>query len=457
MAKNNTLDMTNGPFLRKIFKFSVPLIFTGLLQLVYNSADTAIVGKFAGSEALAAVGSTGSLINLIINVFIGLSMSSGVMAARYIGAEDKNRTEKCVHTAMTVGLLSGIIVAIFGYFFAEKMLELMNAPDDVIDLATVYLQIYFMGAPGSLVYNFGASLLRASGDTKRPLYILFASGIVNIVLNLILVIPFQMSVSGVAIATVVSQYMTAIIIVALLLKSKGVIKLEPKKLRINKVELLNIMRIGIPAGIQNSLFSVSNVIIQSAVNSFGSVAMAGIAAGSNFDSYVYTCTNAIGQTAMTFTSQNIGAGKHKNIGRIFGYCIVITTVMGFGLSMLGYFLREPIVGIFASEADVIAIGAQRLALIMPFYVLCSLQDVAGCAIRGFGKSLEPMIFSLIGVCGVRLLWIFAILPEGHSLIDIYWAYPISWGLTFIAQMGLYLLFKSKLNKNSSCIDARHSV
>lgn len=446
MAKTNSLDMTNGPFLKKILRFSVPLIFTGLLQLVYNSADAAIVGKFSGPEALAAVGSTGSLINLIINVFMGLSMGSGVMAARYIGAEDEKRTEKCVHTAMTVGLISGIIVAVFGYFFAGTLLRLMNAPDDVIDLATVYLQIYFMGAPGSLVYNFGASLLRASGDTKRPLYILFASGIVNIVLNLILVIPFEMSVRGVAIATIVSQYMTAIIIVALLLKSKGIIKLELKKLRMNKVELLNILRIGIPAGVQNSLFSVSNVIIQSAVNSFGSVAMAGIAAGSNYDSYVYTCTNAIGQTAMTFTSQNIGAGKYKNIGRIYGYCLVITTVMGLGLSMLGYVLREPIVSIFASEPQVISIGAQRLALIMPFYVFCSLQDMTGCQIRGFGKSVEPMIVSLIGACGIRLLWIFVILPEGHSLIDLYWAYPISWSVTFFAQLCLYLIFKSGLNK-----------
>lgn len=449
MEKRKALDMTTGPFLKKIFKFAVPLIFTGLLQLIYNSADTAIVGNFAGPEALAAVGSTGSLINLIINVFMGLSMGSGVMAARYIGAEDEKRVGKCVHTAMSVSLISGIVVAIIGYFFSGTFLKLMKAPDDVIGLSTIYLQIYFMGAPGSLVYNFGASLMRAAGDTKRPLAILFASGIVNVILNLILVIPFHMSVRGVAIATIVSQYMTAIIIVIYLMKTDSIIKLNPKKLQISKRELVCIMRIGIPAGLQNSLFSVSNVIIQSAVNSFGKIAVAGIAAGSQFDSYIYTCTNAITQTTMTFSSQNLGAGKYKNIRKVYGYCILITIVIGSFMSLFGYVFREPIVWLFAKEADVIAIGAERLALIMPFYVFCSLQDMTGGQIRGMGKSFEPMIISLIGACGVRLLWIFVILPQNHTLMDIYWAYPISWAVTFFAQLTLYLIVKNKMIKKQN--------
>lgn len=444
MRQKQALDMTNGPFLKKIFIFAVPLIFTGILQLLYNSADTAIVGKFAGSEALAAVGSTGSLINLIINVFVGMSMGSGVMAARHIGAGDRSRVSKCVHTALPLGLISGIVVALIGFFLSKYMLRLMQVPDEVIELSTVYLKIYFLGAPGSLLYNFGASLLRASGDTKRPLYILGASGIVNVILNLILVIPLQMSVSGVAIATVISQYMSAVMVIICLLRTDGMIKLELKKLKFDKRELFCIVRIGVPAGLQNSLFSIANVIIQSAVNSFGDVAMAGIAAGSQYDGYIYTCTNAIAQTSMTFTSQNIGAAKYKNVGKVYRYCISITAVIAVLMSVVGYFFREQIVWIFADAPDVIAIGAQRLALVIPFYVFCSLQDVTASQIRGMGKSVEPMIISLVGVCGVRLMWIFAILPEGHSLIDIYWAYPISWIAAFVALFVLYLVLKVRL-------------
>lgn len=448
MGKRKALDMTNGPFLKKIFIFAIPLVFTGLLQLLYNSADTAIVGKFAGSEALAAVGSTGSLINLIINVFMGMSMGAGVMAARYIGAGDEKRVSKCVHTAIPLGLISGIVVAIIGFFFSESMLRLMQVPEEVIGLSSVYLKIYFMGAPGSLLYNFGASVLRASGDTKRPLYILAASGLVNVILNLILVIPFKLSVVGVAVATIVSQYLTAVIVVIHLMKTGSVIKLSPKKIRIDKRELFCIIRIGVPAGLQNSLFSISNVIIQSAVNSFGDIAMAGIAAGSQFDGYIYTCTNAIAQTAMTFTSQNVGAVKYKNIGKVYRYCFAITTIVGVVMSAFGYFFRDQIVWVFANDPDVIAIGAQRLALVIPFYVFCSLQDVTASQIRGLGKSLEPMIISLVGVCGVRLFWIFVVLPDNFSLIELYWAYPLSWAIAFFVLFITFMVLKAKMMKKS---------
>jgi len=446
MGKRKNLDMTNGPFLKKIFIFSIPLVFTGLLQLLYNSADTAIVGKFAGSEALAAVGSTGSLINLIINVFMGMSMGAGVMAARHIGAGDEKRVSKCVHTAIPLGLISGIIVAVIGFFFSESMLRLMQVPEEVIGLSSVYLKIYFMGAPGSIVYNFGASILRASGDTKRPLYILAASGVINVVLNLILVIPFKLSVAGVAIATIVSQYITAIVVIIHLMKTGSVIRLSFRKIRFDKRELICIIRIGIPAGLQNSLFSISNVLIQSAVNSFGDIAMAGIAAGSQFDGYIYTCTNAIAQTAMTFTSQNIGAVKHKNVGKVYRYCFAIATIVAVVMSAFGYFFREQVVWIFADNPDVIAIGAERLALVIPFYVFCSLQDVTASQIRGMGKSFEPMIISLIGVCGVRLMWIFVILPDNYTLMDLYWAYPISWAIAFFALFALFLILKARLMK-----------
>ena len=445
MAKK-TLDMTNGPFLKKILIFALPLMATGFLQLLYNSADTAIVGKFAGSQALAAVGSTGSVINLIINVFIGLSMGSGVIVARHIGANDEKRVSKSVHTAMLLGLLSGIIVGIIGFFFSGTFLKLMHVEEGVLELSTLYLKIYFLGAPGSLVYNFGASLLRASGDTKRPLYILSASGLVNVILNLILVIPFKMSVAGVAIATITSQYMTAIIVVILLFRTGSMLKLDVRKLRFDKVELKNIIRIGVPAGLQSSLFSISNVIIQSAVNSFGEVAMAGIAAGSQFDGYIFVCTNAVAQTTMTFTSQNIGAAKYKNINKVYRYCFIVATIISVVLSAIGYFFRDEIVWIFAKEPEVIALGAERLALVIPFYIFCSLQDVCAGQIRGMGKSIEPMILSLFGTCVVRLAWIFLILPPDRSLMDIYWAYPISWFATFVMLNIMYFIAIRKLLK-----------
>ena len=448
MGRRKALDMTTGPFLKKIFIFAVPLIFTGLLQLFYNSADTAIAGKFAGSQALASVGSTGSLINLIINIFMGMSMGAGVMAARHIGAGDEKRVQKCVHTALPLGVICGIVVAIVGFFFSGQMLVLMQVPDEVIELSSLYLKIYFLGAPGSLLYNFGASVLRASGDTKRPLYILAASGLVNVILNLILVIVFKMSVAGVAIATIVSQYISAFVVVYHLRKTSSVVKVSLSKLCFDKRELFCIVRIGIPAGLQNSLFSISNVIIQSAVNSFGDVAMAGIAAGSQFDGYIYVCTNAFAQTAMTFTSQNIGAAKYRNVGKVYRYCFYVTVAIAAIMSVFGYFFREQIVWIFADSADVITIGAQRLALVIPFYVFCSLQDVTASAIRGMGKSLEPMIISLIGVCGVRLAWIFLILPEGYSLIELYWAYPISWAIAFFALLVFYIIVKTKMMKES---------
>ena len=446
MGRRQSLDLTNGPFLKKIFIFAIPLVFTGLLQLLYNSADTAIVGKFAGPEALAAVGSTGSLINLIINVFMGMSMGAGVMAARHIGANDKKRVSDCVHTALPLGVICGIIVAIIGFFFSESMLRLMQVPEEVIGLSAVYLRIYFMGAPGSILYNFGASLLRASGDTKRPLYILAGTGLVNVILNLILVIVFHKSVEGVAIATIVSQYLSAIIVIIHLMKTGGIVKFTPSEIKINKRELFCIVRIGIPAGLQNSLFSISNVIIQSAVNSFGDVAMAGIAAGSQYDGYIYTCTNAVAQTAMTFTSQNMGAGKYRNIGKVYIYCFSITAVVASVMSVFGYFFRNELVWLFSDSPEVIEIGAQRLALVIPFYVFCSLQDVTASQVRGLGKSIEPMLLSLFSVCGLRLLWIFAILPEGHTLIDIYWAYPISWFAAFAMLLVFFIILQIRLLK-----------
>lgn len=438
--------MTTGPFFKKIVLFSVPLVFTGLLQLVYNTADTVIVGRFAGKQALAAVGSTGALVALILNVFMGLAMGAGVVTARSIGAGDTAKIKRYTHTAMTLSVISGIAVGIIGYFISGLLLQLMHIETEILTLSTLYLKIYFLGAPGMLIYNFGAAIVRAHGDTQRPLYILFLSGIVNIVLNLILVIPVQLGVSGVAIATVVSQYISAALIVLYLFRSDSVIRIRRKELRIHKQELFEIVKIGVPAGIQNSMFSIANVIIQSSVNSFGENAMAGIAAGSNYDSYIYTCTNAFAQTTMTFTSQNVGAEKYENIGKVYGRCMALVCAVGGVLSLLGYIFRGQIVGLFSDVPEVITIGAERMQLIMPFYITCSLQDVVAGQIRGLGKSTGPMLVSLLGTCGVRLLWIFVFLPMNRTLMYLFIAYPLSWGVTFIAQAILYTVLKRNLIK-----------
>lgn len=453
MNKRYELDMTTGPFLKKIFIFAIPMILTGLLQLLYNTADVVVIGQFAGKESLAAVGSTGSLINLILNVFIGLSTGSGVMVARYIGAQDDEKIHKCTHTALCVGICAGFAVAFIGFFFSRDFLLLMNAPEDVIEKATLYLKIYFLGAPGSLLYNFGASVVRATGDTKRPLVILGLTGLVNIGMNLILVIFFHMDVAGVAIATITAQYLSAICIVVRLLRLENACRLQISKLRFYKRSLLEIIRIGLPAGIQSALFSVSNVIIQSTVNSFGTVAMAGIAAGSNVDGYIFTCTNAISQTTMNFTSQNIGAQKYENIPKVFRYCMSIALLIAALLSAVAFVLRVPIVGLFSDEAEVIAIGADRLTLILPFYFFCSLMDVTAGQIRGMGKSVEPMLISLLGACGSRLLWVFLILPLNRTLTMLYWSYPVSWTLTFVAQFGYYLYARHRLNKKQKQLTA----
>ena len=448
MNSRYSLDMTCGPFLKKIMIFSVPLILTGILQLAYNTADIIVVGRFVGKEALAAVGSTGSLVNLFVNVFLGLSMGSGVMVARHIGARDDKRVSDCVHTAMLLSVFCGVLIGIIGFFYSGEMLKLMQVPDDVLDLATLYLKVYFLGSPGLMVYNFGASVVRATGDTKRPLVILALSGLVNVILNVVLIVVFKFGVEGVAIATIISQYLSAIMIVAYLFAINNSCRLNINKFRIDKTELKQILRLGLPAGVQSSLFSISNVIIQSSVNSFGSVAMAGIAAGSNYDSYIFTGTNAVSQTAMTFTSQNIGARKLENVGKIYRYCLSFASAIGVSLGIVGFIFSEQIVAFFSDDPGVIQIGAERMRLVMPFFFFCSLMDVTASQIRGMGKSLEPMIVSLIGACGIRLLWVFFILPLDRTLINLYWSYPVSWTVTFFAQFIMFFILKNKMVKKS---------
>ena len=438
MPKMKTSSMTEGPFFKKIVLFAIPVTLTGLLQIVYNTADTAVVGRFAGKTALAAVGSTGSMISLIVNLFTGLSMGAGVLTARMLGAKNAEGTRRAVHTAMGLSLISGFLICGLGVAFSPTLLRWMQAPADTIDLSTLYVRIYFLGAPGSMVFNFGAAIIRATGDTRRPLRYLAASGMVNILLNLFTIIVLHWGVAGVAVATISSQYLTAFLAVRRLMTTEEAVRLTLRNIRFSRNELTEILRIGVPAGLQNALFSISNVIIQSNVNSFGSDAMAGISAGSNFDAYIYTATNGFTQAGMTFISQNVGAKKEENIRKIWLISLGSAAAAAAMLASLGFVLRFRIVGLFTTDAAVRAIGAERMALIMPFYVFCSLLDVTGGAVRGLGKSFQIMLVSLFGACGIRLIWVFFFLPMHRTLHFLYIAYPLSWGITFAVAVGLFL-------------------
>lgn len=433
-----TASMTEGPFLRNIILFAVPVTLTGLLQIVYNTADTAVVGRFAGKAALAAVGSTGSMISLIVNLFTGLSMGAGVLTARMLGAGNREGVRRAVHTAMGLSVVCGLLIAAVGVAFSPTLLRWMQAPDDTIGLSTLYVRIYFLGAPGSMAFNFGAAVIRSTGDTGRPLRYLAASGLVNILLNLFTIVVLHWGVAGVAVATISSQYLTAFLAVRRLTKTEDAERLTLREIRFSRDALREILRVGVPAGIQNALFSVSNVIIQSNVNAFGSDAMAGISAGSNFDAYIYTATNGYTQAAMTFISQNVGAGKKENVRRVWLISLCSAAAAAAALQTLGFLLRFRIVGLFSSDPAVIAVGAERMALIMPFYIFCSLLDVTGGAVRGLGRSFQIMLVSLFGACGLRLIWVFFFLPLNRTLRFLYVAYPLSWGATFAVAAALFL-------------------
>lgn len=449
MNKRGMLDMTTGPFFKKILIFSIPLMLTGVLQLIYNAADVMVVGRFAGSDSLAAVGSTSSLVNLIVNLFVGLSTGSGVVTARNIGANSNDKIHKSVHTAMAISVASGFTVGIFGFFMSGKLLELMGTPENVLPLATLYLKIYFLGAPGSLVYNFGASIVRATGDTKRPLFILGFTGIINVVLNVVLVVGFHFDVAGVAIATIVAQYISAIFIVIRLANIENACRLNFRKVRIYKEELKEIIRIGLPAGFQSSLFSFSNVLIQSTINTFGSVAIAGNTAAQNADAIIYTCTNAVSQTAMTFSSQNIGAKKYENLRKVYFMCMGFALIISVCFGAIGLLFPEQIIGIFTTEPEVIEMGKQRLYIMMTTYFICSIMDVSGCQIRGMGKSIEPMIITLLGACGIRVLWLYTGYPLKRELWNLYLSYPLSWLITFIALFICFFVFERRIKKHSA--------
>lgn len=429
MKKSYAIDMVNGPLFKRILIFAFPLILSGILQLLFNAADIVVVGKFTGSHALAAVGSTSALINLLVNLFIGLSIGTNVLVARYCGANDGKNAQETVHTSIMISIVGGIFMIFVGILFAKPLLEIMGTPDNVIAHSVLYMRIYFVGMPAFMIYNFGAAILRAIGDTKRPLYFLSIAGVVNVIFNLIFVIVFKMGVAGVAIATVISQIISAVLILLCLMQTEGMCQLHKKDLRIHSDKLVQMLKIGLPAGLQGMVFSISNVLIQSSVNSFGSVVMAGNTAASNIEGFVYTAMNAIYQTALSFTSQNVGAGNIKRVRQILFQCLGVVTVIGLLFGVGAYLLGGPLLSIYSNDPVVIGYGLERMSLVCAPYFLCGLMDVLVGSIRGLGYSVMPMLVSLTGACAFRVIWIFTIFKMNHTLFTLYISYPISWALT----------------------------
>ena len=446
MNKKYEIDMCNGSVFGKMLLFALPLMCSSILQLLFNAADIVVVGRFAGDNALAAVGSNTALINLLTNLFVGLSVGTNVLTAQYYGAKRERDLKETVHTSMLLSLYSGLLLMVVGLIGAPKLLALMQAPPEVLDLAVLYLRIYFLGMASMMVYNFGSAILRAVGDTKRPLYYLLGAGIVNVVLNLIFVIVCHLGVAGVAMATVISQTISAFLVVCCLAREQGGIHLELKELCITREKLGKIMQIGLPAGFQGTVFSLSNVVIQSAVNSFGNIAVAGNSAAANIEGFVYMAMNAFHQATISFTSQNYGARAYKRIYKILFAGELSVIVTGLVLGNLAVFFGEALLRIYSPSADVIAAGMTRLQIICTLYALCGVMDVLVGALRGIGYSIIPMIVSLVGACGLRLLWIATVfqIPEYHSLRTVYLSYPITWTITLTVHAITFALAARKV-------------
>lgn len=445
-TKTYEMDMCHGPLFRKILVFTLPLMLSGILQLLFNAADVIVVGQFAGSESLAAVGSTSSLTNLLVNLFIGLSVGVNVLVARFYGAQQEQEARETVHTAVVISVLGGIVLAFLGIWLAKPLLTLMDTPDNVIRYSVLYMRIYFAGMPVMLLYNFGSAILRAIGDTRRPLYFLAVAGVINVILNLVFVICFHMGVAGVATATVISQCVSAVLIVRCLMKSEGCIRLQPDELKLHWGKLAKIARIGLPAGVQGMLFSISNVLIQSSVNSFGSIAMAGNTAGQNVEGFVYTSMNAVHQTAVSFTGQNLGGKQYKRINQILVECVLFVTVIGLVLGNGAYLFGNRILGIYSTDAEVVAYGMERLSIICTTYCLCGIMDVMVGAIRGLGYAVLPMIVSLMGACVFRIIYIYTVFEWNRTLHTLYISYPISWAMTAAVHIVCFLIVRSRIGK-----------
>ena len=436
---NRTMDMTQGPLLTQVLVFALPIMLSGILQLLFNAADTIVVGRFAGNEALAAVGSVGSLNNMIISLFIGLSVGANVLVARYTGSRNDRAVSDTVHTSVLLSLAGGVLLMIIGVALARPLLELMGSPEDVIDLAVLYVRIIFLGMPVQMLYNFCAAILRAVGDTQRPLYYLTIAGVVNVLLNLVFVILFHLSVAGVALATIISQAISALLVTRALLNMEGPTRLFLNRLRIHPGKLREIIRIGLPAGIQSSVFSLSNVVIQSSVNSFGSVVIAGNAASSNVGNFVYQAMNTFQQAITCFAGQNIGARKPRRIVSAMKVCMFWAVSFGLVLGMLSCVFGTQLLSLFSADPAVIAAGMERQIIVCAPYFLCGMMDVMTGALRGIGYSLLPMIVSILGACAFRLFWVFTVFAAYPTLPCLMLSYPVSWLLTFSVLLVIFLV------------------
>jgi putative MATE family efflux protein len=444
------MDMCEGPLAGKILRYTLPLALSGILQLCFNAADMIVVGRYASGEALAAVGSTGALINLIINVFMGLAVGVSVCVAHAWGAKNKESVRQIVHTAMLTSVIAGMIVLLIGFFGCRTFLSWMGTPDNVIALSTTYMKIYFLGMPACMVYNFGASVLRSIGDTKRPLIFLVIAGIVNVLLNLLTVIGLRLGVAGVAIATAASQVVSAALVVRSLMKRQDACRLVLRDLRIYPDKLMTIVRVGLPAGLQGAVFSISNVLIQSSINSFGSVAMEGNTAAGNLEGFIYNVMNAFYHTSLTFTGQNVGARKPERIPRIALTCIALSMAISLTLSGLMYLFREPLLAIYRPDApEAVAYGSLRMSIIVLTYFLCGIMEVFTGSLRGMGASLTPMLISLVGACVTRVIWIYTVFAATPTLQVLYSCYPVSWLFTILMQIVAFFVIRHNLQKRLS--------
>lgn len=448
ISKKYSMDMCEGSILKKMLLFALPLMASSLLQLLFNAADIIVVGRFAGDNSLAAVGSTSSLINLLVNLFVGMSVGANVLVAQFFGAKKEKELSSTVHTAIAISIISGIFLTIVGIVGAPIILRLMKTPEAVLDLAVVYLRTYFLGMTAMMVYNFGAAILRAVGDTKRPLYFLVTAGVINVVFNLFFVIVLKWGVFGVGLATTISQIISATLIIRCLMREQSGIQIQPRNIRIHKDKLFKILQIGLPAGFQGTLFSLSNVFIQSSVNLFGETVVAGNSAASNIEGFIYVSMNAFHQAAISFTSQNYGAKKYERINKILlvaeGCVIVVGTVLGMGAAAAGPMLLR----IYTTSSGVVAAGMVRLGIICTTYALCGVMDVFVGSLRGLGYSVVPMIVSLVGACATRLVWLATVfqIDRFHTIETVYIIYPISWIMTATAHAISYMIVRRKIGK-----------
>lgn len=439
----NEIDMTHGPLLKKIVIFAVPLMFSGVLQLLFNAADIAVVGQFAGPQSIAAVGATTAVVNLLVNLFIGLSVGVNVLVANFHAAHRDDDTTDTISTAFGIGLVGSIIFGFIGVALSRRVLMMMSCPDDIIALSTVYLRIYFAGLPVIALYNIGAAVLRAIGDTKRPLYYLMAAGIVNVLLNLVFVIVLKMNVAGVALATIIAQFISCFLVIRTLQHMEGPLRLDLKKIRIHRDKAIRILKVGLPAGLQSSLFSISNILIQSSINTFGSIVVAGNSAANSLEGFNYQMMNAIYQSCVTFTSQNYGTKNESRVKKVLLECSIIVVLVGLVFGNLLFIFSHTLLKIYTKNAQAIQYGHLRMQYMCILQCLCGLMEVICGSVRGMGYSIVPMIVSVFGACVFRIIWIYTIFASYQTLESIYISYPISWALTALAHFICFLIYKKK--------------